>query len=256
MCWSWQVSLVSACLEWSAALCMHRRKADGRDQRFAHFIAAIAVMESTQGLLWFFALDHASGHAWANRFLSFFIWLSAWVLIPLSIIRFADGDLEDGERQPKGLPRARRRAVSVAYFVGQALLIVALQAVGGAWETGVGPHHHQVWICTRALTRFGEHVVGDSKAYLFCVGLCFVYVTMLAFAIWPMCPRWERNAFLLIGIATFSYFYYTLAASLEACSVWCWSAGSYTLFFLARPHLALAWQQDHASYRMVVPTGP
>ena len=61
---------------------------------------------------------------------------------------------------------------------------------------------------------------------------------MVGLSLYPLKPRLERNVFLAIGLLSFTFTYGTLGATLEACSVWCWSAGSFGLWFLLRRRLA------------------
>eukprot|EP00392_Amoebophrya_sp_AT5.2_P001687 g1689.t1 len=118
--------------------------------------------------------------------------------------------------------------------------------------------------------------LGDARAseaasvWNFCTAGCLLYVVMLAWAIQPMKRKsflgvpgggdglagsgYQRNrastscgvrrngtvemlVFLAAGFATFASSWVAFGKSLEACSVWCWSAGFYSLWFLARPRL-------------------
>ena len=51
MCWRWEVSLVSAALEWLCAASLFSRDLP-RDKNYAIFMAGIATMESEQLALW------------------------------------------------------------------------------------------------------------------------------------------------------------------------------------------------------------
>lgn len=246
------MSLIFSSTEWITAAYLYYRRVDDRDPRYSIFLASVAFMESSQGLLWFFALEGDGAiQLRCNYIFSGFIWLAAWILIPLSIINFVQ-DVSNGhtsvgdyERissfvKPNGWDRKQRFA---SYFLAQGVFVLGLQAWTGTWQTKKGAHHHQVWTCAGALEHLGEFFVPESVAHLFCLALCFLYVAVLAWALLPLRPRWERNGFLLIGIVTFCYLYYFFSHSLEACSVWCWSVFVYLLLYISRPCLPAFWQR-------------
>eukprot|EP00747_Dinoflagellata_sp_TGD_P180702 gnl/TRDRNA2_/TRDRNA2_33612_c0_seq2.p1 gnl/TRDRNA2_/TRDRNA2_33612_c0~~gnl/TRDRNA2_/TRDRNA2_33612_c0_seq2.p1 ORF type:complete len:277 (+),score=20.16 gnl/TRDRNA2_/TRDRNA2_33612_c0_seq2:50-880(+) len=209
MCWRWEVSLISCLAEWACASFLCWR--DGlRDRKYGIFMATIATMESLQMFLWL-ALD--SNARSTNFWLSIILWMDAWLFIPWSMVNFvANWSL--------------RHALFALYFLAQALAILALMAASGLWYTMVGPNHHQVWPCAAAMAWAGECQL--------CIGVCLAFITMVACAITPL-PPIEWYAFIGIGIVTFSPSYITLGPTLEACSVWCWSAGAYGAWFCLRP---------------------
>lgn len=249
MCWRWEVSLASASLELACGLHLWRRRYDVYDKSFALFMWSIATMESLQGLLWVFALDRESAMAsldeqasgplhrhgssaeaiaedspphtpahLANLFLSFVLVLSAWVQIPLAIVNFVPPD--------GGLQRKRRFQ---AYLALQYLAILAIQYATGIWTTLVGPNGHQVWPCAAGLGALHLGPLVNT-----CILGCLLYISVLAWALLPL-PGLEFVAFTVIGALGFGMTFFTLGATYEACSVWCWSAGFYGLFFLERP---------------------
>ncbi|CAD7960311.1 unnamed protein product, partial [Amoebophrya sp. A120] len=82
----------------------------------------------------------------------------------------------------------------------------------------------------------------DMSVWNFCTLTCLIYVAVLAAAIQPMKKRGkeatrEMLVFLLAGFVTFSSSWVVFGQTLEACSVWCWSAGFYSVWFLARPYV-------------------
>lgn len=215
MCWSWQVSLISSSLEWLCAYYLWSR-ALKLDRQYATFIGTIATMETLQFTLWL-CID--GGYESANIFFSVLIWADAWLLVPWSIVNIA----------PTTLPCSwgcYRKTFFAAYFGVQGIFVLLLMMFSRTWSTAIGPNHHQVWPCSAALAWAG--------AYPFCIGTCVAYVLMVALAIRPQ-EYIELYPFICIGVASFVPTYALLGASLEACSVWCWTAGSYGAYFVLRP---------------------
>merc|ERR1712196_488031 len=147
-------------------------------------------------------------------------------MIPLSILQFTPAVMS-----PKGLVGINsRHGLCALYFVLQASVVLAVQGLTSTWSTTVGPNQHQIWPCARALARAGGHKL--------CVSICLTYVLVVAAGIQPL-VKVERNIFLTIGVLTFVPTYSALGPTLEACSVWCWSAGAYSVYFVLRPYLHL-----------------
>lgn len=208
------MSLVSSALEWLAAAHLLSR---GRlhDREYGLFITTIATMETCQMLLWF-AIDYDNTPL--NKIISLLLWADAWVCIPFSIVNFVT--------QPSRGTWSTRQRFFGAYFAAQAFVVLALMAASNEWITIPGPNHHQIWPCAAALAWTAGHMV--------CMVSCLVYVIFIALSLLPLEPRMEMIAFLTIGVLTFTPSYLTLGPTLEACSVWCWSAGSYSIYFLLR----------------------
>eukprot|EP00656_Telonema_subtile_P001552 TRINITY_DN10684_c0_g1_i1.p1 TRINITY_DN10684_c0_g1~~TRINITY_DN10684_c0_g1_i1.p1 ORF type:complete len:302 (+),score=36.97 TRINITY_DN10684_c0_g1_i1:33-938(+) len=213
MCWSWEVSLVFSALEWAAAAYLLARGRQ-RDHEYGLFIGTIATMESCQMLLWL-AIDY--DHDPANKLVSVVLWADAWLAIPLSIVNIV--------AEPSQASWTPRQRLFGAFFTSLALVMLMCMRFSDTWTTVAGPNHHQIWPCAAALAWLGGHMT--------CIGLCVFYVIMIAFALKPLRDP-ELVSFLAIGVVTFTPSYVILGPTMEACSVWCWSAGSYGIYFLLR----------------------
>jgi len=264
MCWRWEVSLASASMEWMVATYLWRRKFDSRDRPYSLFVASLALMESTQGLLWWFALSPPTTSLEANRrwnlFLSIGIWFCAWVHVPLSIVHFGSAD--------KSVKSSPWKGGFSLYFVIQALLVLATMALFGEMYTTVGPKGHQIWPCTPALMKLEAtfssgssssestsatlsaqgspaHGLLDRKQSLvspgffshshwhLCTIICMVYAALCQLSLIHL-PIGEQLGFGLPGGISFMLTYYYLGPTMEACSTWCWMAGVFSVYFLFR----------------------
>lgn len=89
----------------------------------------------------------------------------------------------------------------------------------------------------RGVENLAHHSTHSSSSsdYLVCVFTCFFYVVIVLVAICDLEPKFERNILVIIGGISFAYTFWSLGASLEACSVWCWSTGAFGIYFLLRP---------------------
>lgn len=83
----------------------------------------------------------------------------------------------------------------------------------------VGAHHHQVWICESA----AYHVGGRRLHFIF----FWLYVLACMCAVESHCnrmPAGERRRLQVIAFLTGIVSFYLYGDTLEACSIWCWSA--------------------------------
>lgn len=163
------------------------------------------------------------------------------------------------------------RWFSFRYFVVQYLFVLALQTWSGTWHTKVGPNGHQIWPCAAVLheaaSQFGgigmhektkhskdlrrnerpAHATGQThqaqvpldglevSALNGCTIACSLYMGVLGFTlVFGGVGLVEWLGFCVIGHLSFSYTFWTLNSTMEACSVWCWSAGAHGLWFLVR----------------------
>lgn len=186
--------------------------------------------------------DVADAALLCNYLFSFLVVLSAWIQIPFAIVNFVPDDdhvVAVVDVQP---PKNWRKNVFRLYFALQYLGVLFLQGHSGLWTTTAGGNGHQIWPCAAALgAAFPEGRNGAVRRELLpvaingCVLGCLAYVSALGVAISPL-PWRELLGFCVLGAVGFSYtFLGALGKSYEACSVWCWSAGSYGVFFVVRP---------------------
>lgn len=253
MCWNWKVSLISSSVEWVVARHLLSRNKH-LDKEYGIFIVTVATMETCQFILWL-CIDN--NLVLANGVVSFLLWADAWICIPLSIVNIVMPCIASSARgeQPKSsllsdffAAWTRRQQYFALYFTFQALAVLVAMAATGEWITVAGPHHHQIWPCAAALAAIGGHTI--------CISTCVVYVGTTVIALQPLQPPAELRYFLGIGFVTFLPTYVHLGPTLEACSVWCWSVGAYSLYFILRGKLKYLPSAEmpplsHATYKSV-----
>lgn len=221
MCWSAPVSFTFAGIDVLIIVYLWNRKS-GRDVVYAAGLAPIALQEWSQFAIW---VTDAAGVdqqdcTWWKKILAFGTFLGpnsiSLALIWRSYIE---------EQETLQIIRARRRGL--AFWACGTLLAYGCAVATNTYCVEVGPRHHQVWICAKAMW-----VVGGFPLYFTLLLMFFlsIYHSLYSLTIPPEELRWIG----LIGFVTASLSYGIYFSTLEACSVWCWSSLSLGIYFVVR----------------------
>ena len=212
MCWSEEVSLafsLVALLCIAILLCRQREN----DARYAAMLSGVAAQELAQYALW---ADGLSGPCTRRKALLSMATMAGSHAIPVSMLLLAH-------------PKCRKEAVQgFALLAAEAAVVIGSVVVTSLHCVEVGPSGHQVWPCARAV-----HGAGGIPLYALSLVL---YAGAIVKALSAMrLPTLETKWITRIGTCTVSAVYLMYACTLEACSVWCWSAFLLGLYFVCRP---------------------
>lgn len=212
MCWSAPVSLAFGVLDLLCiAVLVCRRRGD--DVRYAAMLAGVAAQELAQYGLW---ADGLGGACTRRKALLSFATMAGSHAIPVAMLLLAH-------------PKCRRQAAQGAGMLAAEAAIVLGSVAATGWHcVEVGPRGHQVWPCARAV-----HGAGGFPLYVLSLVL---YAGAIVRALDAMLlPPAEAKWITRIGTGTVGAVYLVYAWTLEACSVWCWSAFSLGLYLVLRP---------------------
>ena len=233
MCWNAFVSFSFASFDCLVVFVLILRNVD-RDRLFALLMAPIAFQEIFQFLFWW--TDAISSCTFLNRILSLCIVVTTST-IPFICIYIGHHTTDKWirssaeKRQPGKLERLLQHSPTYLYGVATLYVIFLCYVlpVTQTWCTTVGPHGHQQWICG----------VGAYKLYGYISYVAFLamYVAPMAIGLRQLKPTWERDTVGLLGAFPAAIVYSFFSQTLEACSIWCWSAFIEGAFLLVRPYL-------------------
>lgn len=232
MCWSAEVSWAFASLDLvfiGVLLCKRHRNGV-----YIAFLCAIAAQEWAQYFLWRrgHLLDEALSCSTATDVaLSLTASLSAQS-VPLTLIGGAlYYDYGGGSYAALNKERSTRIAwEAFGWWLSQFVILTACVIYSGKYCVTVGPNHHQVWICASAVYEVGRYP-------LYFLSL-FQYIMSAGRALWALpLPTHERQWILGIALTNGFVAYGIYSWTLEACSIWCWSAFSFGIYFCVKDWL-------------------
>lgn len=217
MCWSLQASFSFALLDLSivAALLRRRTYADGS---YAAILSAIAGQEICQMVLWKLGTPASSSCSPTESFLSFMAVQFAMLVPAAGLLR------SPGSTSQKRTIRfwgwmlwLLYVAITWASVISKKKLCVEL-----------GDNHHMIWICDQAYYEVGGYFMYISSMFLYLVVGCLAIIAMEL-------PGNETYHMLTIGIGSWVACFVLYYRTLEACSVWCWSALTVGVYAWLRP---------------------
>lgn len=128
----------------------------------------------------------------------------------------------------QAIPLGVADRVALGLWGAQLVVVFVCLFLSGQWCARVGQNHHQQWICAQSL-----YAVGGFPLYLASFAL-YAAAWVRGFRTLDL-PRHEKLIFKRIAglSAALVYAYYTV--TLEACSVWCWSAAALCTYAVLRP---------------------
>lgn len=225
MCWSEEVSLASwvydvACL---AILLARRRR---NDLKYVVLLSGIASQELFQFITWRLIQHDANEHCTIPLAVASLGAMLSSQAIPLGVvaaseIRHAADDVE---------PNRWQQLVALGLWSTQLAAVFFCILRSGIWCVRIGPHGHQSWICARSL-----YAVGGFPLYCASFGL---YVASIVYGLRTLdLPKQETAALKLIGVVSAGIIYGLYTSTLEACSIWCWSAASLSTYAIFRGRL-------------------
>lgn len=145
------------------------------------------------------------------------------------------GAMVSSQAIPLGLLASARgndfteRTVVVALTLWALQFVVAFGCVvvSQTWCIVAGDNGHQSWICAQSL-----HAVGGFPLY-FAAFACYAASIILGFRAVDL-PKSEKQALIAIGGLSAGIIYGLYTATLEACSIWCWSAAALSVYAVRR----------------------
>ena len=216
MCWNESVSMAFAIVD--AIFCLalfHRRRQS--DAIYAAFLAAIAAQEWAQYLVWRRGIHTCTAIDICYSLLASSAAQSIPVIAQIAAARSKNKDAA----QEVSLRR------SIVFWWIQFVITVAAVWYTGNYCVLLGDNHHQVWICASAVYDLGGYLL-----YLTTVS-CYFASGFYGLDTLPVPLREKRMAQFITTanlIVSYSLYFWTL----EACSVWCWSAFAFGFYFYFR----------------------
>jgi hypothetical protein len=216
MCWSAQVSLLFACLDtFFVALLLARKyvlpnKRPSHAGKYAALMTGVALQEWAQYFIW---KRNRLGSCSDPRdiFLSFLAFGSAESL-PFSLIVASTR-----EKSVKHHHRRHMRILALILWLTQMLIVFSSAAYTGRYCVELGDNHHQVWVCESA-----SHAAGGEPLHALFYWLYIASSVCSAESVDMPCG--ERRRLQGIGVVSGAASYALYGSTLEASSIWCWSA--------------------------------
>lgn len=211
MCWSALVSWRFACLDTLFVALLVARSFQKPNPTFARTYAAlmssIALQEWGQYILW---RRQLSCYSMADAALGFWTTGAAEsVPLPLLVCSYYT------VRSVPHYQRIRRAAIALWFF--QFVVILGSIAVTRKYCVEHGERGHQVWICESATHAAGGRFLHDLFYWLY-VTSCLLSAESVDL------PRGERLRLQVIPLISAVGCFVMYGHTLEACSVWCFSA--------------------------------
>lgn len=116
------------------------------------------------------------------------------------------------------------RKAAVAWLAG-VVIIVACVVHTQTYCIELGQRHHQVWICASAVYRTGGYPL------YFLMLLFYLASALYSLFALPSIPTSQRQWIYAIGLTNAAVAFGMYCWTLEACSIWCWSAFTYGIYF-------------------------
>lgn len=115
-------------------------------------------------------------------------------------------------------------------WLAQFAIIVMCVLSSGIYCVQLGKNHHQVWICASSV-----YAMGGMPLYLLILVL-YILAAGCALEAMPL-PDRERQWIQAIALTNGAVAYGLYCWTLEACSIWCWSAFSFGIYFCLRDYV-------------------
>lgn len=224
MCWSQEVSFTFACLDLVfVATLLYRGRLT-----YAVFLGAISLQEWAQWAVWKTGSLEQENHderSCTPRDIALsFTASGAAQSIPVILALSAWCSRSNLKHAPTEDTRNRLIQQSLLWWLVQFLIIVACVWYSGIYCVQLGRNHHQVWICASSV-----YETGGYPLYLLTL-VQYLASAILALKALPI-DNIERQWIYGIGLANGVVAYGVYCWTLEACSIWCWSAFGYGIYF-------------------------
>ena len=224
MCWSAPVSCVFGTIDMLViAYLLWRRQ--GRDTTYACMLGGVAFQEWAQFLVWF---THSAVKSQeectlpkALTGLGTFVGSSS---IPIVLIWRS---VVDNAWQQEQYAYNTARIKAFVLWTTSTLLVVMATVYTESFCVMVGPQHHQIWICAQSIYELGGYPLYFLSLTMY--GLSTVY-GLIALDLPHKERLWIGWIGLVCSIVSYGVYFYTL----EACSIWCWSAFSVGVYMCLR----------------------
>lgn len=276
MCWSEQVSAVFAAFDAGVVLFLLVRRRRG-DVGFAMIFLFIVVQEVAQFMLWHSGLSDNDTDPTSDDVCTLERRVWTWVAITSAILAlpasmmavathsFRNSNLVKQEDMCTATPTRQKmedlpqpaptslyppspysscwvklkQLLVVGWVVvfGVFSIIVALIVTQHAKCATVGVRHHQVWPCAWAAKQaigFAGSIV-LALAYVLGIFIAITVGIMSDPELWFTVSVWV----VIDAFASFVVLYSVYASTLEACSMWCWSAFLVGVILVARPWITV-----------------
>ena len=112
------------------------------------------------------------------------------------------------------------RRIAQILWIGQAMMLLSTVLYTHQYIVSIGPNHHQQWICETAAFRVGGPVM---HAVFYWTYLASGLIGMFSFDDQTMNVN-EKRSITAIGMISGIVSFLLYSKTLEACSIWCWSA--------------------------------
>mmetsp|Transcript_10303 Transcript_10303/g.19777 ORF Transcript_10303/g.19777 Transcript_10303/m.19777 type:complete len:241 (-) Transcript_10303:2359-3081(-) len=238
MCWSSQVSLNFALLDTCFAVLLAVKALDKKTANshnpqpnvaivYADIMTCVAIQEWAQFGIWrrwdqVVGLERKSYCSIpADAFLSFLSTTAAEAVpVPFIVASFSARHNSKPYYNQMG-------QLALLVWTVQAMLVLLSVALTHKYCVELGPNHHQVWICESACYSLG----GPSLHYI----SFFLYVLscLLGTESVENLPLNQRRCIEGISLLTGVVSVFWFGPTLEACSVWCWSAFALGVYLCA-----------------------
>lgn len=110
------------------------------------------------------------------------------------------------------------RRVSQILWVIQAAVVLSTILYTHQYTVVIGPNHHQVWICESATDQFGGYPLHAVFYWMYLAS------GVLAVQSHERIDASEKYGIIAIGLISGMVLFLLYGNTLEACSIWCWSA--------------------------------
>lgn len=217
MCWSSQVSLLSGLFDATAVVILYLRNR-GRDRCYAAILVPIMCQEICQMVLWMMGAPMSTQCGPVNKLFSFSALLFSQLVPPMALL----------------IGRTRQQYCSLLVWIGWALYLLQALVVwisvflSNLLCVRVGPNHHQVWISDQGVFFVGGDVLYKSTILTYLLAATTGVISLEL-------PSTEAICFIGLGVVTFFANFELYSETLEASSIWCWSAFLLGLYSLLRP---------------------
>lgn len=228
MCWSTEVSLRFASLDTFfvsvlVAKALFDKNLERRNIRLAYsaLMACVAIQEWSQYGIWTRNRLALSSCTDAPDVLLSIMATGAAEALPFSLI--ATSFLT---RQPHHVTvgyRSSIRRTAILLYVIQVMLVILSVVATKKYCVELGQNFHQVWICESATYQAGGYSLHHTVYWLYFLSAVYAAESLDM----PLAERRRLQGFALLSAVVSVALY---GKTLEACSIWCWSAFSLGLW--------------------------
>jgi len=232
MCWSAPVSFLFGAIDTlMISFLLWRRR--GRDVTYASALGCVACQEWAQLAVWSTGsavVSTQDDECTVGKAAIGFGMFAGSSSLPAVLVWRSVVDSRGKQQVENGREErlSRRQVKALLLWFSASLLVLVATVITESYCVMVGPRHHQVWICAQSI-----YDLGGFPLY-------FAVLAMYAFAnayglLALELPRtelfWIGSISFACGVVSYGFYFY----SLEACSIWCWSAFSIGVYMCLRP---------------------